>query len=382
MGKKEKLWGEIFVVCKVINFWPTDHLLLSLKSAIVVEHHLKWAPLCVSEPGPLLDERPSDRLGRYDFYHSDIVVDWALRHNMKAKGHVLVWHVTSPSFLEDLPPDEVKEQLRRHIYTTMGHYRGRIDQWDVVNEALAPDGSLAENVFFRKLGPNYIAQCFRWAHDADPDAILLYNDNKVEGMDGPNKAKADGFYHLLADLVNNGVPIHGCGLQAHFNAAGTGRNRPPTPRMVKNQINRLGKLGISVNISEMDVRVSKLPPNLRQIAQRQIFRDIIAAALTEPAFNGVWLWGFTDRHSWVTHFYHDDEPLIFDEDYGRKDAYYGLREALCTLVPGGIVGGGVALDSDTEDDGNTWGHIWMQPEPHSESSGAVSGESKPDWLLT
>jgi endo-1,4-beta-xylanase len=337
----------------------------------------------VSQPGPLQDEKPSDRLGRYDFHHADSIVDWAIKHNIKVKGHVLVWHVTSPDFLEELSSEEIREQLRRHIFTTMAHFRGRIQIWDVVNEALAPDGTLADTVFLRKLGPSYIEQCFRWAHEADPNATLIYNDNKVEGMNGPNKSKADGFYRLLADLVKKGVPVHGCGIQAHFNAAGVGKNRPPTPRMVKNQIHRLGKLGLSVNISEMDVRVSQLAPNLRQIAQRQIYRDIIAAALTEPSFDGIWLWGFTDRHTWVTHFYYDDEPLIFDDDYGRKEAYYGLREALTTLTPGGVVGAHAPLDSDVDDEGNSWGHTWMQPEPETkESSEVESGESKPDWLIS
>jgi endo-1,4-beta-xylanase len=339
----------------------------------------------VSEPGPLREGSPSDRLGRYDFHHADAIVDWALQHNMKVKGHVLVWHVTSPALLEEMEPAQVKEQLRRHIFTTMGHFRSRIKVWDVVNEALAPDGTLAENVFFRKLGPSYIEQSFRWAHEADPDAILLYNDNKVEGMGpGPNEAKSNGFYRLLSQLVQRGVPIHGCGIQAHFNAAGVGRNRPPTPRMVKNQIHRLGNLGLAVNISEMDVRVSKLPANLRQIAQRQIYRDIVAAALTEPAFDGIWLWGFSDRHTWVTHFYHDDEPLIFDDYYNRKEAYYGLREALESLVPGGTVGAGTLLDSDHDNEGMPWGHLWMQPEPETttDSENGSSGESKPDWLIS
>ena len=97
------------------------------------------------------------------------------------------------------------------------------------------------------MGKGYIDDAFRWAHQADPDATLLYNDNKVEGMNGPNKEKADGFYNLLAGLIQRGVPVHGCGIQAHFNAAGTGRNRVPTPRMVKNQINRLGRLGLKVS---------------------------------------------------------------------------------------------------------------------------------------
>lgn len=378
-------------------------------NAVVVEHHLKWAPLCVeshttttscSATETVVDADvgivapPPRRLGRYDFHHADAIVDWALKHQMKVKGHVLVWHVTSPTeILEAMTPEQVREHLKRHIFTTMGHFRGRIRVWDVVNEALAPDGSLAETIFYRKLGPNYIEDCFRWAHEADPDAILLYNDNKVEGMNGPNKRKADAFYHLLAGMIQKGVPVHGCGIQAHFNAAGTGRNRPPTPRMVKNQIHRLGNLGLKVNISEMDVRVSQLPQELRHIAQRQIYHDILAAALTEPAFDGIWLWGFTDRHTWVTHFYYDDEPLIFDDEYGRKESYYGLREALASITPGEKVGAGVLLDTDEDEDGNTWGHAWIQEsledclsrdsfQEEQDAAGATTGADRPDWELT
>jgi endo-1,4-beta-xylanase len=344
-------------------------------NAVVVEHHLKWTPLCHQQPGPFPDESPSDRLGRYDFHHSDQVVDWAVDQGLKVKGHVLCWHVTTPDFVSEFDAPELKKQLKQHIFTVMGHFRGRIGVWDVVNESLAPDGSLADNVFLQKLGPSYIEDCFRWAHEADPSAILLYNDNKVEGIGSP---KSNGFYELLADLKAKGVPVHGCGLQAHFDAAGTGRSRPPTPRMVKEQIARLGKLGLSVNISEMDVRVSKLPEEVRQTAQQQIYHDIIAAALTEPAFDGLWLWGFTDLHTWVTHFYYDDEPLVFDEDYKRKKAYYALRDALTTLAVGGVVGGGVLLKSDVDEEGNPWGHLWMQPEPE-EIEGAGNGDSRPDW---
>lgn len=291
--------------------------------------------------------------------------------------------VSSPSsFLEKMTPEEMREAIKRHIFTTMGHFRGRIKVWDVVNEALAPDGTLANNIFLRKLGPTYIEQCFEWAHEADPTAILLYNDNKVEGMghDSPNYLKSEGFYNLLKDLTERKIPVHGCGMQAHFNAAGVGRNRPPTPRMVQQQIRRLGELGLKVNISEMDVRVSKLPANVQQIAQRQIYHDIVAAALSEQAFDGIWIWGFTDRHTWVSSFYHDDSPLILDEDYDRKEAYYGLREALSSLGPGGIVGGrGVVLDDDVDSDGNKWGHLWMQPEPEKQDQEDAGDSSRPDW---
>lgn len=346
-------------------------------NSIVIEHHLKWAPLCHTLPGPINEATPSTRLGRYDFLHCDAMVDWALERKMKVKGHVLVWHVTTPEYVEEMSSEVIREELRRHIFTTMGHFRGRIKCWDVVNESLAPDGTLAQNIFLRKLGPSYIEQCFRWAHEADPTAFLIYNDNKVEGMNGPNKAKADGFYNLLSDLISKGVPVHGAGMQAHFNAGGVGdRQRVPTPLQVKNQIRRIGELGLKVNLSEMDVRVSKLDASseVKTEAQMQIYHDIIAAALTESAFEGVWLWGFSDRHTWVKNFYYDDAPLIFDESYERKPAYYAFRDAIATLSVGGTVGGNVDLDND-----QSWGDTWMPSQEVTEDNNAA-GDSRPDWL--
>ena len=126
-------------------------------NAIVIEHHLKWAPLCHTLPGPINERTPSTRIGRYDFGHVDDMVDWAIAHNMKIKGHVLVWAETTPPFLSDMSEEEVWLALRTHIYTTVSHFRGRIKLWDVVNESLAPDGSLANNIFLQKLGPKVCA---------------------------------------------------------------------------------------------------------------------------------------------------------------------------------------------------------------------------------
>lgn len=357
-------------------------------NAVVIEHHLKWGPLCGESTGLI-------ELGKYDFTVADRMVDWALSHNLLVKGHVLVWSVTSPPILQTLPADQVQEHVKRHIFTVMNHFRGRIHLWDVVNEPLAPDGSLARNVFVDKLGVDYIADCFRWAHEADPTAQLFLNENKVEGIGSP---KSERFYELVHDLVaNRHVPIHGIGLQAHFNAAGTGRNRPPTPYHVKRQIRRLGELGLSVNLSELDVRVSQLAPEVRSVAQTSVYHDLVAAALSEPACDGIWLWGFTDRHTWVTHFYYDDEPCVTDEDYRRKPCYYGLRQALQSLSVGGMVGGGprldpVLLDSNVGADAQPWGVTWMVPEPddggtdsdgrHARHDSALfRGDARPDWEL-
>ena len=349
-------------------------------NSIVIEHHMKWAPLCQDLPGPLLDGVESTRVGRYDFHHCDQMVDFALKHGMKVKGHVLVWHVTTPSWVENMDANELEEQIRRHIFTTMGHFRGRIKYYDVVNESLAPDGTLANNVFLRKLGPRYIEQAFRWAHEADPGAILIYNDNKVEGCGlGDHSLKGDRFYELLKGLKMKGVPIHGAGIQGHFNAAGVGLQRPPTPSAVKSQIKRLGELGLRVNISEMDVRVSKLPVNeIKSRAQCEIYRDIISAALSEPAFDGIWLWGFTDKHTWVKNFYYEDEPLIFNQSYERKDSYFALRDALRTMCMGGTVGGEVLKINGTIN--HAWGSAWMQPELGEQEGANAVDNSAPDWL--
>jgi len=232
-------------------------------------------------------------------------------------------------------------------------------------------------------------------------------------MDGPNKSKSDGFYNLLQKLVHKNVPIHGAGIQAHFNAGGVeGRQRVPTPFQVKKQIRRIGELGLKVNISEMDVRVSKLPEKDQTKAQCQIYHDIIAAALTEPAFDGVWLWvriilnhkniifcltsklslhtlilkGFSDRHTWVKNFYYDDSPLIFDETYQRKPAYYSFRNAIGTMAIGGTVGGGVILDKDHDEDGKCWGYEWApervdnEKDEKDENDENGTGDSRPDWL--
>lgn len=389
-------------------------------NSVVIEHHLKWTPLVIH---PYLDAPPPPaspprHLGTYDFHHVDSMVDWAIENDMHIKGHVLVWHVTSPvSILEKMTQTQVRNAVRRHIFTTIAYFRDRITMWDVVNEALASDGTLVENVFYRKMGPNYIEECFRWAHEADPNAFLIYNDNKVEGCGSgvdngvnqvqrnkckayaPNQAKSDGFYNLLRELVQKKVPIHGAGMQAHFSAGGVKNQRPPTPSMVKRQIRRIGMLGLKVNISEMDVRISTLKnapatgdiaddrSYVREIAQTEIYQDILTAALSEPAFHGIWLWGFTDRHTWVKNFYYDDTPLIFDEQYNRKPSYNGVLAALHSLCPRRTISPCIYLEDDVDDEGNEWGHKWMVPEPTEEEEPVGSGsrrdttkEGQPDWM--
>lgn len=193
----------------------------------------------------------------------------------------------------------------------------------VVNEALSPDGSLAKSFIYEGLGNqdefmlDLIDDAFRWARSADPNASLYYNENKVEGSSSSgisqrkdlyNSVKSDKMYKFLYDLkVNRKVPIDGVGLQAHFNAAGTGLGRAPHPENIQTNLHRLtsAPLNFDVNISEMDVRISKLPSTIsreqRISAQKQIYDLSLDACFRNNKFKGVTFWGFTVSY-WM-HFY-------------------------------------------------------------------------------
>eukprot|EP00935_MAST-01C_sp_MAST-1C-sp1_P002247 g2247.t1 len=181
-------------------------------TAVLPEHHLKWRPL-------LRKTENGVELGNYDFSHSDRLVDWSIAHGLKVKGHVLVWEETSPKKkLKHLESGDFAAAVKDHIFSVMGHFKGRIKEWDVVTGALDEDGTLLKNIFLKKMGPTYIAQCFRWAHEADPDAMLVWSEGRVEycGSGGALAERAAGFFRLLKSLIDEQVPIHGCGMSMYL----------------------------------------------------------------------------------------------------------------------------------------------------------------------
>jgi GH35 family endo-1,4-beta-xylanase len=239
---------------------------------------------------------------------------------MQVKGHTLLWHQALPAWVAALSPPELRIALEDHIRTVAGHYRGRLRAWDVVNEAIADDGSgLRSTVFSRGLGPDYVAEAFRLARKADPEAELIYNDYGGEGLN----RKSDDIYALVKDLKQRGVPIDGVGLQMHLVASSL-----PAVADIAANIRRLAALGLQVNISEMDVRVRDLPAATRLDRQKLVYHDVVAACVAEPRCEAVTLWGFTDAHSWIDAAFGADDPLLFDEQYRAKPAFYGTVDAL------------------------------------------------------
>lgn len=270
--------------------------------------------------GPLHPERD-----RYDFTAADTLVDFAKKHNMQVRGHTLVWHESLPDWLtsREWKYEELMTILRGHIEQVVGHYKGQLVDWDVVNEAIADDKqALRDTMWLKVIGPEYIEKAFRWAHEVDPQARLFYNDYGSEEVGG----KSDAIYEMVKDLLKQGVPIHGVGLQMHV-----GIKNPPNPEKVAANIKRLNDLGLTVQITEMDVKTWDATGTQEEklAAQAQVYRNMMQVCLAAKDCNAFLLWGVSDRYSWIPRILNKpDAPLIFDASYRAKPAYKALKEVL------------------------------------------------------
>jgi GH35 family endo-1,4-beta-xylanase len=275
---------------------------------LTAEYEMKWATI---EPAQ----------GSRSFSAADNIVGYGQANGMEIKGHTLIWHGSAPAWLNALSPADFRTAFEAHIRAVGEHFRGRLYAWDVVNEAIADSGSgLRDTIFRQKLGDNYIADAFRLARQADPQALLFYNDYSGEGLN----AKSNRIYELVSGLKAQGVPIDGVGLQMHITAA-----TPPSESAVASNMRRLADLGLLVNISEMDVRIRDLPgtPQTKLDAQKAVYKSMVAVCVAEPRCDAVTFWGFTDAHSWIDAQFGADDPLLFDEQYAPKPAFYGVFDA-------------------------------------------------------
>jgi endo-1,4-beta-xylanase len=294
------------------------------------------------------------RRGKYDFAAADELVRFARRHRKAVRGHTLVWGQALPLWLIDhgalhkaglrLPPivlpalpgplgrlvgqtttlltgwrrDELLAVMKGHIRTVMQRYRGDVAEWDVVNEPMAPDGSQEQTVWRRFIGPDYVEQALRTARAADPKAKLFINEFGVEGP-GP---KLEGLVRLVRDLLDRDVPLDGIGLQTHTHLLGYADEAT-----LRRTMRRFTRLGLDVQITEMDVATSSLldvaPPGSLQ-------RQALAYAAAARACNAVarctrmTTWGISDAVSWLNP---GEAGLLFDSEYGAKPAYEAVRAA-------------------------------------------------------
>jgi len=276
---------------------------------VTAEYEMKWDAI----------ERTR---GNRDFGAGDAIVAYGRASGMQIKGHALIWHGSVPGWAGGLSAADLRVAFENHIRSVADHYRGAVRAWDVVNEAISDSGpALRDTVFRQKLGDQYIADAFRLARQADPQALLFYNDYGGEGLN----QKSDRIYDLVQGLRAQGVPIDGVGLQMHISAT-----NPPSAANIAANMSRLASLGLLVNISEMDVRIRDVPGTLqaRLDVQKSVYHAIVGVCVAEPRCDGVTFWGFTDAHSWIDAQFGADDPLLFGEQYAAKPAYYGVLDAL------------------------------------------------------
>lgn len=276
-------------------------------NSVTPENALKWESL---HPEP----------ETWTFAPAEAIVDFAAEHDLAVKGHALVWDQefidATPDWVEAIDdPADLRSVLEDHITTVMTQF-DTVDRWDVVNEPLRlAGGELYQGHFARVLGSEWIAEAFEIARAADPDAQLYLNENNVEYV----PVKRAAFVDLVTQLVEDGAPIDGVGLQMHL------LNGAPEPGVVTELVEEFTDLGLEVAITELDVPVRE-DEDLE--SQAAIYEQVVGECL-DAGCRDVTLWGFTDKHTWIDSYLGPGlRPLIFDEEYAPKPAYAALWEAV------------------------------------------------------
>jgi endo-1,4-beta-xylanase len=310
-----------------------DQIIKAQFDSISPENALKWASVHSTPNG-------------YDFTEADRYVAFGERNHMTIVGHTLIWHAQTPRWVfqdaDGRPLNGTNaadralllDRMRDHIQTVMGRYKGRIQIWDVVNEALNDNGKLRKSSWERIIGPDYIEKAFQYAHEADPAAILRYNDYSLE--DEPKRSAAIA---LMKKLLAEGVPVKAIGFQEHV------QMKWPSVEREDETISAFAQLGLKVMITEMDVNVlgglhsaeisemaqqgtaniyaNGLPPDVEQ-ALTQRYADLFGVFIKHhndvPL---VTLWGVTDADSWLN-MRGRNFPLLFDWDGKPKPAFYSV----------------------------------------------------------
>ncbi|MFE1300395.1 endo-1,4-beta-xylanase [Streptomyces sp. NPDC058733] len=258
--------------------------------------------------------------GQFNFTAGDRVYNWAVQNGKKVRGHTLAWHSQQPSWMQSLSGSSLRQAMIDHINGVMGHYKGKIAQWDVVNEAFSDDGSGGRrDSNLQRTGNDWIEVAFRTARAADPAAKLCYNDYNIENW---TWAKTQGVYNMVRDFKSRGVPIDCVGFQSHFNSGS------PYNSNFRTTLQNFAALGVDVAVTELDI----------QGASSSTYAAVTNDCLAVSRCLGITVWGVRDSDSWRS----GDTPLLFNNDGSKKPAYTAVLNALnggSTTTPPPTTGG-------------------------------------------
>ena len=319
---KEK-YKEYFAIGAAVNPYSIkkhEKLLQKHFNSITAENEMKFVSVHPEE-------------NKYTFEKADLLVDFKKANNMKMRGHTLVWHGQVPDWLftdsEGNPAsrDLLLGRMKDHISTVMGRYKNEIYCWDVVNEAVQDSGNevYRKSKWFNIIGEDFIEQAFRFANSVDPGAKLFYNDYNAVIPE-----KRDKIYSLLKGLKEKDVPVHGMGIQGHWNIYS------PTVQEIREAIEKYASLGLEIQITELDMSVyawndkGKLEEPSTELLELQAKRyDKIFSLFREykDVITGVTFWGVADDYTWLDDFPvkgRKNWPLLFDVNHEPKPAFYKI----------------------------------------------------------
>ncbi|MFG2087218.1 endo-1,4-beta-xylanase [Spirillospora sp. NPDC048824] len=244
--------------------------------------------------------------GQFNFTSADRVYNWAVQNGKEVRGHTLAWHSQQPGWMQSLSGGALRQAMIDHINGVMAHYRGKIVQWDVVNEAFADGNSGGRrDSNLQRTGNDWIEVAFRTARAADPAAKLCYNDYNIENW---NWAKTQGVYAMVRDFKQRGVPIDCVGFQSHFNSGS------PYNSNFRTTLESFAALGVDVAITELDI----------EGASATTYANVTNDCLAVPRCLGITVWGVRDTDSWRS----EQRPLLFDGNGNKKAAYTSVLNAL------------------------------------------------------
>jgi endo-1,4-beta-xylanase len=310
-------------------------------NSITPENILKW-------------ERVHPKPDKYNFEPADKYVEFGEKNNMFIIGHTLVWHSQTPKWVfsdsagNDVSREELLKRMHDHIQAVVGRYKGKIKGWDVVNEALNEDGTLRKSPWMKIIGDDYIEKAFEYAHEADPNAELYYNDYSLE-----NKPKRDGAIELVKKLKSDGIPITGIGDQMHA------KMDWPSSLQVDSMLTDFAQLGIKVMITEMDIDVlpvknqnhtadvslnykndpalnpykNGLPDSVNLVLANRYAAFFKIFVKHSNIISRVTFWGVRDSDSWLNYwpiFGRTNYPLVFDRQGKPKLAFYKIIDVAGT----------------------------------------------------
>ncbi|MEI9921529.1 MAG: endo-1,4-beta-xylanase [Bacteroidota bacterium] len=284
-------------------------LIKSQFNSLTAENVMKWEKIHPEE-------------GRYDWEAADKIVAFAQANNLKVRGHCLVWHRQTPDWVfKDATKEILLQRMKEHITAVVSHYKGKIYAWDVVNEAIDDDGNYRESQWYKIIGKDYIAKAFEYAHEADRDAILFYNDYNMESA-----PKRQGINKLIQKLISASEPIGGIGIQGHWSINSSIAD-------IEEATSMFTQFHLPVQITELDVSVyhHKSDPQSNYTPEMEERQIILYKSLFEffrsnkKYITGVTFWNVSDRHSWLDNFPvkgRKNYPLLFDQQLKPKRAYF------------------------------------------------------------